>query len=35
VDSSLAVFFDLVLKLFVTDEKDQPPQPDLLENQLI
>ncbi len=35
VDSSLIVFFELVLRLLASDNKDQPPQPDQLKNHPI
>jgi hypothetical protein len=35
VDSSLIVFFELILSLLASDKKDQPPPPDCLENLLI
>ncbi len=35
VDSSLVVFFELVLRLLASDNKDQPPLPDRLKKRLI
>jgi hypothetical protein len=35
VDLSLIVFLELVLRLLASDNKDQPPSPDHLENHLI